>query len=190
MIRARLGQVRLRCLQRVRGTHPQRGASAVEFALVSVLLFAVLFGIIDFGILFGQQLALNNGVRQGARTAVVAGNTSSQQCGQVRPAVLSATGPAIGMWTELANPPAGTPVITVVTKRVSSADTTVTRLSCGSGNAAARVCEGSLQPDGTTDSIMVTASYPAKLMLPIPFPGLTPTFDLTATAVYRCEFSS
>jgi Flp pilus assembly protein TadG len=176
-------------LQRVREGR-EHGASAVELALVSLLLFALLFGIIDFGILFGQQLALNNGVRQGARSAVVAGNTAAQQCGQIRPAVLAATGPAIGMWTEPTTPSdPDTPTVSVVAKRVASADTTQVRLTCGSGNASVRVCEGSARPDGSTDSLLVQASYPAKFVLPIPFPGLNPTFDLTATSVYRCEYS-
>lgn len=54
-------------------TGEDRGASAVEFALVVPILVVLVFGIINFGALFSQKLALNNAVREGARAAVVAG---------------------------------------------------------------------------------------------------------------------
>jgi Flp pilus assembly protein TadG len=37
------------------------------------MLLIIVFGIINFGALFGQQLSLNHAVREGARAAVVAG---------------------------------------------------------------------------------------------------------------------
>jgi len=45
------------------------GASAVEFALVSMLLVLLLFGIIQFGWLFWQWLELTHAAREGARWA-------------------------------------------------------------------------------------------------------------------------
>lgn len=48
-----------------------RGASAVEFALVLVPLLMVIAGIVNFGVVFAQQLALDNSVRAGARAGVV-----------------------------------------------------------------------------------------------------------------------
>jgi Flp pilus assembly protein TadG len=52
-----------------------RGAAALEFALVVVPLMLILGGIVNFGVLFSQKLALDNAVRQAARAAVV--DTSS-----------------------------------------------------------------------------------------------------------------
>lgn len=50
------------------------GAAAVEFALVSMLLFTLLFGIVGFGfVLFAQQSALH-AAREGARLAAVGVN--------------------------------------------------------------------------------------------------------------------
>jgi Flp pilus assembly protein TadG len=49
----------------------ERGASAVEFALVVIPLLMIVAGIINFGIVFAQQLALDNAVRAGARAGVV-----------------------------------------------------------------------------------------------------------------------
>jgi Flp pilus assembly protein TadG len=47
------------------------GTASVEFALVLPLLLALLFGIMEFGFLFKDQLALQQSAREGARTASV-----------------------------------------------------------------------------------------------------------------------
>lgn len=47
------------------------GQSLVEFALVLPVLLFLMCGIIDFGWLFYNQIALNNAAREGARCAVV-----------------------------------------------------------------------------------------------------------------------
>ncbi|MGH3990758.1 MAG: TadE family protein [Pseudonocardiaceae bacterium] len=58
---------------RTRGAGPRDGgAAAVEFALVVPVLLLVLFGIIDFGLLFSNQLSVKQGVREGARQGIVA----------------------------------------------------------------------------------------------------------------------
>jgi hypothetical protein len=56
-------------MHRVRRT--QSGASAVEFALVSSVLFLVLFGIIQYGMFFSDSLNARQGVREAARQGVV-----------------------------------------------------------------------------------------------------------------------
>lgn len=48
-----------------------RGASLVEFALISPLLFLLVFGIIDFGWLFGQHLDTRHAAREGSRLVAV-----------------------------------------------------------------------------------------------------------------------
>jgi Flp pilus assembly protein TadG len=47
------------------------GAALVEFALVSMLLFALLFGIIEYGYQYNNFQAVRQGVREGARQGVV-----------------------------------------------------------------------------------------------------------------------
>lgn len=49
--------------------HHDQGAAAVEFALVSVLLFTLLFGIIQYGYLFFQYQAAAASAHEGARLA-------------------------------------------------------------------------------------------------------------------------
>src|SRR5262249_12943907 len=47
----------------------ERGASAVEFALVSVLLLTLVFGILQYGYFFFQQVSNAHAAREGARQA-------------------------------------------------------------------------------------------------------------------------
>ena len=56
----------------------RQGAAAVEFALVAPLFFLMVFGMIEFGRAVMVQQILTNASREGARTAVLDGSTSSQ----------------------------------------------------------------------------------------------------------------
>jgi len=62
-----------RLLARARASDPRRdsGAAAVEFALVLPVLVLILFGIIDYGLYFGNALDTRSGVASASRQAVV-----------------------------------------------------------------------------------------------------------------------
>lgn len=47
------------------------GTSVVEFALIAPLLFVILFGIMEFGILLYDKAMLTNASREGARAGIV-----------------------------------------------------------------------------------------------------------------------
>jgi Flp pilus assembly protein TadG len=47
------------------------GTAAVEFALVSVVLFTILFGIVQYGMLFFERQAASSAVREATRLAAV-----------------------------------------------------------------------------------------------------------------------
>ena len=49
----------------------EAGASLVEFALVLPIFALLLFGLIDFGIIFGGYVTMRGGVEQGARSASI-----------------------------------------------------------------------------------------------------------------------
>jgi Flp pilus assembly protein TadG len=55
----------------------QRGAVAVEFALVVPLLIAIVFGIVEFSRLYNIQITLSNAARDAARTMAVTNDTST-----------------------------------------------------------------------------------------------------------------
>ena len=49
----------------------EKGASAVEFALVLPIFIMLVFGIFQFGIAFNNWIAITHAAREGARLAVV-----------------------------------------------------------------------------------------------------------------------
>lgn len=60
----------------------ERGQALAEFALVLPLLVLLLFGVIQFGIVFNNYVALTDAVRAGAREGAV-GRHSSDPVGDV-----------------------------------------------------------------------------------------------------------
>jgi hypothetical protein len=58
-------------MRRQRAGESDRGAAAVEFALVVPVLLMILFGIIDYGLFFNNSLSVKQGVREAARQGVV-----------------------------------------------------------------------------------------------------------------------
>jgi Flp pilus assembly protein TadG len=55
----------------------ERGASAVEFALVVPLLLMLVFGIVDFGYMINRVSLVNNAARDAAREGSLAGTQAS-----------------------------------------------------------------------------------------------------------------
>ena len=49
----------------------EKGASAVEFALVLPIFVMLIFGIFQFGIAFNNWIAITHAAREGARLAAV-----------------------------------------------------------------------------------------------------------------------
>lgn len=57
-----------------------RGAAAVEFALVVPLLIALLLAIIDFGLWFSDSIGVRHGASEGARIGIVTDFSTYQDC--------------------------------------------------------------------------------------------------------------
>lgn len=52
----------------------ERGATVVEFAFIAALLLVIVFGILEFAIIFMQRHLVENGAREGVRVGVRANN--------------------------------------------------------------------------------------------------------------------
>jgi hypothetical protein len=50
----------------------QKGATAVEFAIVLSLLITLIFGIIEFGLFIFNRQVITNAAREGARAGIIA----------------------------------------------------------------------------------------------------------------------
>jgi TadE-like protein len=62
----------MKCLRkRASSFTGERGAAAVEFALIATVLVMLLFGILEYGRLFGELEVLESAAREGARAASV-----------------------------------------------------------------------------------------------------------------------
>lgn len=114
----------------------EEGAAAVEFALVLPLLVTLLLGIVNFAIVFGQSLALNNAAREAARQGSVPGQT----CAEVA-AIGKASATAIAM--------AGSAVTATVTP-------------CPAGE----VCLGSTPGQAVVVTLDYTHAWPVPFLLP------------------------
>ena len=145
----------------------QKGAAAVEFAIVLPLLLVFVFGIIEFGILLYDKAVITNASREGARTATLLHMNDLKQ--------------------SMAYPPGE---VIDITKSYCS-----TRLiNCSEGNPPVTV--SAVTPSGTpaVNYRTVTVSYVYSfLVLPdiltILVPGGTPqgTITLTASSTMRME---
>jgi Flp pilus assembly protein TadG len=62
------------------GQQKERGATLIEFAIIVPLLAALLFGIIEFGVIYGDQINLRHGTRDAARLAVVGNFNAVASC--------------------------------------------------------------------------------------------------------------
>jgi Flp pilus assembly protein TadG len=143
----------------------ERGASAVEFALVVPFLLLIVFGIIVYGMVFAQSLSLSNAARQAARSGVVEGTSS---CDEI---------------TSMAHDAADTMGMDGDDASVSIAvgpDKNHTTTVCGGGGST-EPCEGT----AAATNVYVTLTYDTDPVVPfVPVPS-----QLTGEGVYRCEFS-
>ena len=60
-----------------RRRHDERGAALVEFALASVILLVLLFGIIEYGYILSFKQGLTQAAAEGARVGAVGGDSAA-----------------------------------------------------------------------------------------------------------------
>jgi len=168
---------------------PQRGAAAVEFALVLPLLLLLVFGIINFGFLMAQKASLSNSTRAGARYGTVNAYTSTTHTCQSVVDKVRASAPTAG----IADTAAGRNSIAVSVKLTKAADgSTATVCSAAPGAAAATgspaqlPCLNATNSPSTPDTLTVSSTYNSRFLVSIP--GVGTTFALGGTSAFQCEY--
>ena len=144
----------------------ETGASAVEFALVAPILIILVFGVISFGVIFGQQLALGNAAREASRFGVVEGRTCAQVISSARDAANT-----IGM--------SGTNVTVTVTRGASAA-------AAASNNVCTVTTANPCKSSAVGDSLFVKLEFTSKVDIPL---VITKDIGLTSDGVFRCEYA-
>ena len=76
----RRGRIRGAASRERSSREDQRGATLVEFALVLPLLLIIAFGVIEFGAVYNNQIAVRQGVREAARQGAVANWGTTTSC--------------------------------------------------------------------------------------------------------------
>lgn len=127
---------------------------------MTFILLPLTFAIIDFGFLFGQNLALGNAARQSARYAAVENRT----CDDITDQAVSAAAPTV----------------TLTPSAVKIRRGAATPCTAGPGT---QPCQGSADKD----NVSVTLTFDAPVLVPV-IPGLGNHKVLTSTGVFRCEF--
>ena len=149
------------------GEKGQRGASAVEFALVLPLLVVLVFGIIEFGLLLYNQQVITNASREGARAGIVQDN----------PRVPFATVQGV-VQTYTSNH------LVTFTSGVVLPTVTVQNTTAGGGLDLCVSFSDNLTVTVTYQYTFLVFSNAIKLVAPS---TLGPSLTLTAQTVMRCE---
>lgn len=149
-------------MRRLLGDARERGASAVEFAIVLPLLAIILLGMVDFGLALNSQAIVNNAARDGARAGSFAPAATTTYKGSTM---------SVAKATALASSSAllGTAPTVTVTCYTSG---TTTAVDCGSAAAG--------------DTIEVKLSYAYTWLTPS-LPGLGGLTALSGFSQMRIE---
>lgn len=155
----------------------QDGAAAVEMALLLPVLVVLVYGVIEFGVVFAQDLGMGNGAREGARYAA---STPTAACNDGSSTdIVRRTRTASG--TVLLD----TSDVTVevyVGPDEATATIPGTEICFETTPEASAVCAGS----DPGDSVYVLTTYQHPLF--IPFGPNRPSFTLEGRAVFRCQY--
>ena len=145
----------------------QNGASAVEFAIILPLLLLLVFGIVEFGVMFFDKAMITNAAREGARNGILSQNPRVSRtdieavvnrC--VRQTTTSTTADRLISFTS------PQPDVTITTSNLTETSYNI----CRAGGL------------GFEDDLQVTVTYPYTYLF-LPFGSTT----LRGEAVMKCE---
>ncbi len=174
---------------RLRGRGSERGASAVEFAIIASLLFMILFGTIQFGIAYNRYQGLQAAAREGARLASVDAtvtdiiNRVEQSVSVIDTTVVDTPGLCITNGSSNGNPTIDNRLCIAI-QYIDSSGTAHDVTNNGS-NGTTPPCDQAFASNGANPQIEVVAKY--KMPILIPFVGNNIKPVVTGDAIFRCE---
>jgi len=149
----------------------QKGTSIVEFAIILPLLIILIFGMVEFSVLFYDKAVITNASREGARGGIVY---------RADPTILPPNDPY--------DPFDCTQIGNVVNTYLGNHLVTF-----GGATAASTACQHGTPPSNgicaaSGDSLIITVTYNYTfLLLPNFLNFLSSPFTLTAVTTMRCE---
>jgi Flp pilus assembly protein TadG len=159
----------------------ERGASAVEFAIIASLLLMILFGTIQFGLIFNRYQGVQAGGREGARLGSLADTTNADILLRVKDSLSIVAKDNV----ELCGTGTGTP-----TPQVDHACVRVSRRSAPGAALAWHSTPGTpgacnaVQADTGGKSVVVQVFLRTKLDIPL---WSSPEMTIGGTGEFRCE---
>jgi len=144
----------------------ERGAAMVEFAIVIILLALLVFGIIEFGVVYNNYISVRNGSREGARVAAVDDVKSAPSC-KINGATV----------TPPANPTTSTDATNALICKTKD------RIGLNSGATKIRI---SLAGTAIGENVTICASYPVSSVTGLLSPFISGQ-TLTSKVVMRLE---
>ena len=158
----------------------ERGASAVEFAIIASLLLLILFGTITFGIIFNRYQGLQSAAREGARGGALSATNRDQILSRVRESVSVISGSSIAAVcpANLNTLSTESGCVKVFSKSAPGAvPTEITPASTGQTPC------GATYP-GTDKSVVVDVYYRLRVDIPV---WASPQMTLSGGAEFKCE---
>lgn len=158
----------------------EKGASAVEFAIIASLLFMILFGTIQFGLIFNRYQGLQSGGREGARLGSLTATTNDQILDRVKDSLSIVDPDNVDMCTS----GSGTPTLTVdnACVRVSRRTAPDQSLTWHNVSGDPGPCNAS-QP-GDTKSVVVAVFLRTTLDIVL---WASPEMTVGGAGEFRCE---
>jgi Flp pilus assembly protein TadG len=156
-------------------SHDQRGAAAVEFAIILPILAALLLGIINLGLGYNKVLGLAEGVREGARFGATL-SSPGWSGATVQQHTIDST------FLNVAGHPVVVDSTMVCAQLVRAPSTVVASSSCSLTTAAPLNPVGI--PDGTC-LVKVWAELPVKVSFVPPVPAVTVTVKRQSVSLYE-----
>jgi len=149
----------------IRRSRDDRGAEAVEFALISIPLLLLVVAIIQFGLAYEAQVNVTQAARSAARYAAICGSSGTCTITVAKNASIAAPGLDESKMT--------------VTAQYCPIDVKPGDPSCTTGNC----------PTGSTQltyNQVVTVAYPYQFTFGILYGGVAPAISITGKASLPC----